>query len=1151
MGLRTFRHDLPRAVGRMAVLAALVLAACDGGPAAPDLDPGSSPEVSAPPSVSAIPAVGATAASANLVGELTDELAALLDGSFTFRPPLPEVATVNAFDATLLAAVEVEVCEVGSCGTSPIVVYTSATGQGSEVVRMDEVTEHFIVNWDTDAFALDMSAAHRVRVLALGLELGSFDVVLVNNGSEAKDAATGSTIALKDGRVLPVKFTVTRNRLVTAWVLAAQGGTASEVASLLDSEFGSTPEEAAAILVFSGFSAADVAGALRESYGLSATDATDVLIGAGLVTDAASAARVLSDGGYDSTDVTEVLRDTYGQDATQAGATLFQAGFLAGDVGTALREAFGLDLQGAVTVLHDAGFGGGDVGAWIQTQPDAPEDVEGVAELLGQAGYGIEGVAGFLAASGIEGDEALASALLASGFATAQVADWLVDDQGRTEAAAAAVLQALGEAAADVGSWLLGRELSEAATVTALKEAGFSAGETGDWLLDVLDKTEEKAGMLLAGAGHAVEDVGDWLVGRFEAIGDNALGKATAVLKKTEYAFDKVGNWVLDKAGQVEAKAAAAFKFAGYTAHEAVDFFYGSLGRAADKIGGFLEGGGYEAVETAGALIEKANATVELVAAILDGIYGISAEQASGIFEEIGSAASEVGEALVSVFEQTVEDAAALLGQAGFAVGDAADWIFDSLEAAGQDPLETTARVLQESYDELQAELKWLSDKARDLHQTQADILANLTGAYKAGGYEADEAGPFLQAEFTLPAVDVGEYLAGAGYVVDEVASALTAMGASAVEIAEALVTGFGESLESVAAILKANGFDAVAAFDAVYEVSRRVLNNPMEFSLSVALAAMNGVGYFWDDLKHHLVDGIHEWTAEVLLAEGLIPSGFSLAELAEFAVDVAGLTVQRVLEIMESKGVPVEDVLEGLVASSSATMDEIVEHAVAAYNLTGEAFAAAMYNLGVKADLYADKLVTILGLTEAKVTGILRTAGYAADRVGDWLLTRYEGVADRLERVAGFLSGAGYVFDDVADWVWNASGKALDKTIGVLRFVQYSADRVVRFVTAVSDAGSRIVFSELQKAGYGASEAADAIHTEADASFVDIGGWLSEFYELGLEETLDILHGLGAGLVDLLTVLADVYQGSLETATTLVVKYNYTVTEIIANFVG
>lgn len=1323
MGSKPFRKNVIRAPWRSSLLALLGLTACEGGPTAPDL----MPEPEAPVSVVMSPdpttdeAVPVPAhLLADLAGELTEELAALLDGSFTFLAPLPEEATTGAFDAGVLPALEVEVCAVAACGTSPVVVYTSTSGQGSSVVRIDPVAEHFIVNWDTDAFALDMSLTYRVRVLTSGLEVGSLDVVLVNNGGQAKDASTGSTIALKDGRVLPVKFSVTRNRLIAAWILVAQGGSANEVAALLDGEFGSSPEETTAILAFAGFGAGEVSGALRIAFGLSAAEAAEVLIGGGLVSGAGSTARALSDGGYPTIEVTQVLRDFFSLGASEAGAALLEGGFDAGDTGSALREVFGLTLPDAVTALHDAGFEGAEVGGWIQTQPDAPQDLEGVAALLGQAGYGIEGVAGYLAASGVEGDEALTSALLGAGYSLPEVADWLVDDQGRTEGEAAGLLQAAGGAAGDIGDWLLTRELSESSVVVALREAGFGAGPTGDWLLETLGKTEEAAGILLANAGHEIEDVGDWLLGHFEAIGDNALGKTAAVLKKTVFAFDRVGNWIFDKAGQVESRTAGIFKFAGYTAGEAVEFFHGSLGRAGDKIAGFLAGAGYGAVETAQALVEKANATVDLVAGILDAVYDLSAAQAATVLAEIGSAASEVGDALLNIFNQTVGDAATLLGQAGFPVGDAAEWIFDGF-GSGQDALEQTAAVLHDSFSELQAELQWLADKSREIHDLQTAIIANFLAAGRAGGYGADESGPFVQAEFNLPTVDVGEYLAGAGYVAGEVASALTTMGASAIEIAESLVSGFGESLQSVAAILKANGFDAVATFDAVYDASRRVLNNPVDFTLGVALTAMHGVGYFFDDLKDHLVSGVHEWTTEALLEAGLIPSGFSIAEITTFAVDLAGLTVervmqlmqakgaqaeevieglvnstaatvdeivrhavgvyqlsastvaallteagataeeiaeglvryggqtldqvvallkangfdavaafdaiygasrrvlnhpvdfslgvaltavegvgyffedlknhlisgvhewttelllevglipsgfsiaevtafavdlagltvQRVLELMASKGIPVEQVLEGLVASTTATMDEIVEHTTDVYGLTAETFALAMFRIGVTADRFGDKLISVLGLAEDGAIEALKTAGYGAEQVGDWLWTRYQGVTNRLERVAGALANAGFVFDHVADWVWQRSGNLVNKTVGALRFAQYSARQVFELVAVILNKGAAVAFAGLESAGYGAFETAEAAQLEAQAGFVEIGGWLSEYYSLGLEETLDILDTLGADLGELLSVLVDVYQGGLDLATSLVVKYGYTVQEIIANFTG
>lgn len=148
---------------------------------------------------------------------------------FYFLPPLvPAPAYSGTADGSL--APSVSVCEWNAsderCG--PIVAsFSIDAGTGSEVVRYDATAEQYIVNWKTDrcvtgACSLDPSKQYRLRIAVGGAELGFADVTVVASASALKNVKTGETIALLDGRTLPVKFRIERGA-----VLVLDGGSAS------------------------------------------------------------------------------------------------------------------------------------------------------------------------------------------------------------------------------------------------------------------------------------------------------------------------------------------------------------------------------------------------------------------------------------------------------------------------------------------------------------------------------------------------------------------------------------------------------------------------------------------------------------------------------------------------------------------------------------------------------------------------------------------------------------------------------------------------------------------------------------------------------------------------------------------------------------
>ena len=83
---------------------------------------------------------------------------------------------------------------------------------GSEILRVNPVEEHYIVNWHTKEYNLTGETTYRIRVSVNNHELGYADVEVVTSGKELKNVVSGEYVALKDGRTLPIKF-----RLEEGW----------------------------------------------------------------------------------------------------------------------------------------------------------------------------------------------------------------------------------------------------------------------------------------------------------------------------------------------------------------------------------------------------------------------------------------------------------------------------------------------------------------------------------------------------------------------------------------------------------------------------------------------------------------------------------------------------------------------------------------------------------------------------------------------------------------------------------------------------------------------------------------------------------------------------------------------------------------------
>lgn len=133
-----------------------------------------------------------------------------------FLPPMlpdPSAGFSAAFVGTL--DVEIMICvwrtADKTCGPA-LEVYTRNAGAGSEIVRVPEGAEYYLVNWHTDAildqFPLAEDEDYRIRVVVGKRVLAYADVQVVGAAKDLKNVNTGEYIPLLDGRTLPIKVRV-------------------------------------------------------------------------------------------------------------------------------------------------------------------------------------------------------------------------------------------------------------------------------------------------------------------------------------------------------------------------------------------------------------------------------------------------------------------------------------------------------------------------------------------------------------------------------------------------------------------------------------------------------------------------------------------------------------------------------------------------------------------------------------------------------------------------------------------------------------------------------------------------------------------------------------------------------------------------------
>ena len=107
-------------------------------------------------------------------------------------------------------------------GQTPSVVLLSRSSRRAELDRslsqLDAVNQQYIVNWNTDSCitgpcSLSSTKRYRLRVFVGALQLGFADVQVFASTQEAKNATTGESISLVNGRTLPSSSASNKVRL--------------------------------------------------------------------------------------------------------------------------------------------------------------------------------------------------------------------------------------------------------------------------------------------------------------------------------------------------------------------------------------------------------------------------------------------------------------------------------------------------------------------------------------------------------------------------------------------------------------------------------------------------------------------------------------------------------------------------------------------------------------------------------------------------------------------------------------------------------------------------------------------------------------------------------------------------------------------------
>ncbi len=267
------------------------------------------------------------------------------DDVLVFLQPLGHGSDLlGDLDDSLTSFLRVELCTPLADGSCTAVASLDATSGGDERLRL--AGSAYMATYDVNP---DNTDSLRIGVSVAGLDLGYVDTEL-----------RGAVV---------IRFVVRNDSAVRARVLAEQGLSSTEIASVLFGEFDLSAADTAGHLQREGFSAVGIAVALRDVYGQTAEQT----------------ATIQRDLGFSCVDIGGTLAQVYGSDAPEATSLLAMLGFSAAEIGAALRAVYALNDADTASALKLAGFGADAIYDVLKSLYDVDFDEGGA--LLHAAGF--------------------------------------------------------------------------------------------------------------------------------------------------------------------------------------------------------------------------------------------------------------------------------------------------------------------------------------------------------------------------------------------------------------------------------------------------------------------------------------------------------------------------------------------------------------------------------------------------------------------------------------------------------------------------------------------------------------------------------------------------------------------------------------------
>ena len=128
---------------------------------------------------------------------------------FFWLPPIVAAPTfTGVFNPRLSPVVEICSQNVSPCPDGQVHArFTTTSGSGAQIVRVDVTNQLYTVNWNTDPSREPVGSSFRIAVIVHKAVLGFADVDIVGTG-KATNANTGGDVPLVNGRTLPIKFRI-------------------------------------------------------------------------------------------------------------------------------------------------------------------------------------------------------------------------------------------------------------------------------------------------------------------------------------------------------------------------------------------------------------------------------------------------------------------------------------------------------------------------------------------------------------------------------------------------------------------------------------------------------------------------------------------------------------------------------------------------------------------------------------------------------------------------------------------------------------------------------------------------------------------------------------------------------------------------------